>query len=49
MPTCPPTLSRQLRIWLLRSTALLALLAVFGLYLEPEFMRTMADQIWACF
>jgi len=29
--------------------ALLALLAVFALYLQPGFMLTLADQIWACF
>ena len=27
----------------------LVLLAVFGLYTDPEFMRLMADQMWACF
>ncbi|WP_159913949.1 hypothetical protein [Pantoea sp. 18069] len=27
----------------------LVLLAVFGLYTNPEFMRMMADQMWACF
>lgn len=25
------------------------LLAVFALYTQPEFMRTLADQVWACF
>ncbi len=25
------------------------LLAVFGLYTRPEFMRGLADQIWSCF
>jgi len=25
------------------------LAAVFGLYTDPEFMRLMADQVWACF
>jgi len=29
-------------------TSLAVLLAVFALYLQPEFMRTLADQIWAC-
>lgn len=30
--------------------ALLAvLLGVFALYLQPDFMLTLADQIWACF
>lgn len=25
------------------------LAAVFMLYLQPEFLRTLADQVWACF
>ena len=29
--------------------AVLVLLAVFGLYTDPDFMRMMADQVWACF
>ena len=29
--------------------ALLALLAVFSLYLRPEFMVSLAQQVWACF
>ncbi len=29
--------------------ALLALLAVFSLYLQPEFMVSLAQQVWACF
>lgn len=28
---------------------LTVLLAVFGLYLQPEFMMTLANQVWACF
>ena len=32
------------------AAALLAvLLGVFALYLQPDFMLTLADQIWACF
>ena len=27
----------------------LVLAAVFRLYTDPEFMRVMADQVWACF
>jgi hypothetical protein len=34
---------------LIYSAAVLACLAVFGLYLKPEFMVTLAGQIWACF
>lgn len=29
--------------------AALLLLLVFGMYLNPDFMLTMADQAWACF
>ncbi len=29
--------------------ALVALLAVFGLYTRPDFLVTLADQLWACF
>lgn len=35
--------------WLAAVAALLVLLAVFALYLQPGFMLTLADQIWACF
>jgi hypothetical protein len=30
-------------------TATAVLLAVFALYTRPEFLVTLADQIWACF
>lgn len=31
-------------------TACLAVLAaVFALYARPDFLKTLADQIWACF
>ena len=33
--------------WL--AAAVLALLAVFGLYTRPAFLVTLVDQIWACF
>ena len=26
-----------------------ALLAVFGLYTRPDFLVTLADQVWSCF
>ena len=29
--------------------AVLVLLGVFGLYLQPDFMVQMANQIWSCF
>mgnify|MGYP001282510164 CR=1 FL=1 len=35
--------------WLAYAAALIVLLAVFALYVQPEFMRTLADQVWACF
>ncbi|MFM7332121.1 MAG: hypothetical protein ACKO1L_10785 [Brachymonas sp.] len=31
------------------AVAVLASLGVFALYLQPEFMVTLAGQIWACF
>jgi hypothetical protein len=31
------------------TVALILLLLVFSLYLQPEFMVTMAQQLWACF
>ena len=35
--------------WLTGAAALAVLLAVFGLYLRPDFMLTLADQLWSCF
>ncbi len=39
--------------WLMRTAAwtvaLLLLAAVFVAYTRPEFMLTLANQIWACF
>jgi len=37
---------RQLLAWAL---ALAVLLAVFALYTRPDFLLTLADQLWACF
>jgi hypothetical protein len=34
---------------LVAALALTVLLAVFWLYLQPEFMLQMANQLWACF
>ncbi len=44
----PPALPLWLRalIW---AVVLAILLAVFALYTRPEFMLTLADQVWACF
>ncbi len=35
-----------LGIWL---ALLLALWAVFGMYRRPDFLLTLADQLWSCF
>jgi hypothetical protein len=40
------------RIWqriLAWALAVAALLAVFALYLQPDFMVQLAQQVWACF
>ncbi len=42
-------LLRRVLIGLGAVLATVTLLAVFGLYTEPDFMRLMADQVWACF
>jgi uncharacterized protein (DUF983 family) len=50
-PSSPPT-SRPLPLWqrvLVWVAITLVLMAVFALYLLPEFMVTLADQVWACF
>jgi hypothetical protein len=31
------------------AAAVLACLAVFGLYTRPDFLVTLANQVWACF
>ncbi len=31
------------------AAAILACLAVFGLYTDPEFMVLLADKVWSCF
>lgn len=38
--------ARQLLAWAL---ALAVLLAVFALYTRPDFLVSLADQLWACF
>ena len=35
--------------WGLTASAVLLTLAVFGLYQRPDFLMTLADQLWACF
>lgn len=44
----PATTSRWAP-WIAYGAALVALLAVFGLYLQPDFMVDLAQQLWACF
>jgi hypothetical protein len=40
----------ELKKRLLIATVAAAVLAgVFMLYLQPEFLRVMAEQVWACF
>ena len=35
--------------WTGAGLAALVLFTIFGLYTDPDFMRLMADQVWACF
>lgn len=37
------------RRWAAYSLALAVLAGVFLLYLQPDFMVTVAQQVWACF
>lgn len=41
--------NRSIQRLVLYSAAVAALLAVFSLYLRPDFMVTLAQQVWACF
>lgn len=36
---------KRAAVWLV---ALLAMAGVFALYVQPDFMLLMADQVWAC-
>lgn len=50
-PTAPassPSLPAWLRVagWV---GATLVCLAVFALYMQPDFLMTLADQLWSCF
>lgn len=42
----PPRWPLKLAAW---AVAIAALLGVFALYLRPEFMLTLSNQVWACF
>ena len=37
------------KTWLATAALAAVLLAVFAWYLQPAFMLTLADQLWACF
>jgi hypothetical protein len=42
----------QLKPWQrisIQAAVLAVLMAVFALYLQPEFMVSLADAVWACF
>ncbi len=39
-------MTRKLALYLL---AIATTLGVFALYLRPDFLLTLADQLWACF
>ncbi len=39
-------MTRKLVLW---AAAIAASLAVFSLYTRPDFLFTMANQLWACF
>ncbi len=41
-----PTVLQRALLWL---ATLLVLLGVFLLYTRPDFLLTLADQLWACF
>ena len=42
----PLTRARRMVLW---AGAVALLGAVFALYLQPDFVVTLANQIWACF
>lgn len=44
-----PAIYRLCKRGLVWAAILAVLLAVFALYTRPEFMVTLADQVWACF
>jgi hypothetical protein len=39
-------MTRKVTLWAL---AIVVLLAVFALYTRPDFLLTVADQVWSCF
>lgn len=50
--TAPPSVPPRLHGWrraLVWAAIAAVLAAVFALYLQPDFMVTLANQVWACF
>lgn len=43
------TSTRLLRSALIGSVCLAVLLAVLSMYLQPDFLLTLANQVWGCF
>jgi hypothetical protein len=41
-----PAPARRIALW---AGALAALLAIFLLYLQPDLVLTLANQLWSCF
>jgi hypothetical protein len=39
-------MTRKVTLWAL---AIVVLLAVFALYTRPDFLLTLANQVWGCF
>jgi len=39
----------KISVWAAALAALAALLGVFALYTRPDFLLTLANQVWACF
>ncbi|MDO8440670.1 MAG: hypothetical protein Q7S97_05620 [Polaromonas sp.] len=39
---------RKISLWVW-ALAVIVSLGVFALYAQPDFLRTLADQVWACF
>jgi hypothetical protein len=40
---------RRASRWLFHAAAVVALLGVFLLYLRPDFIVTLSNQVWSCF
>jgi hypothetical protein len=43
------TLSQRLRQALIGGACLTVLLGVLSMYLQPDFLLTLANQVWGCF